>query len=173
MTEAGRGAASAAAAAPLTARLTDKEFSTMQVHEKVTRNLITIAPEASIQDAAKLMAEYDIGELPVCAERNNVVGVVTDRDITVRATAKDLDPHQSRVESIMTRDLVWCHENWSLEDAAKLMKQHQIRRIFVRNDNNDFIGVIALGDLAASDQTEKLAEEILHDVSQPSRQRAA
>lgn len=119
----------------------------MQIREIMTRNVETASPLMSLQEAARKMEKRDIGFLPVVSE-GSLVGVITDRDITVRAVSRGLDSKQSLVEKVMTRDAVVLPENSDLEDAADLMEEHDIRRLVVTDENEQPVGVISKDRIA-------------------------
>jgi CBS domain-containing protein len=138
----------------------------MHLKEMMTPHVEVIAPEASIYEAAQKMRHLDIGPLPVC-EGERLVGMLTDRDITVRAVAEGRDPVTTLVREVMTPDLVYGFEDQDLEDAARLMEQSQIRRLPVLNRAKQLVGIVALGDLAVHPGQQPLAGEVLEQVSEP------
>jgi CBS domain-containing protein len=125
-----------------------------------------VRPNNSLQQAAHKMKCLDVGPLPVCDE-DHLVGIITDRDITVRAVAKACDALLTTVEEVMTPDVVYCYEDDEVEDAARLMRDHQIRRLVVLNRDRRLAGIVSLGDLAVETGDEKLASETLEQVSLP------
>ncbi len=137
----------------------------MQLQDVMTPQLETIAQNASMIQAARMMRDHDIGMLPVI-EENQIVGVLTDRDIVARGLADGIDP-ETPVSRIMTSGVEVRHTDDDVEEAAQLMEQKQIRRLVVVDRNERSVGIVSLGDLATrSDQTE-LSGEILEEVSQP------
>ena len=138
----------------------------MPLKEIMTPHVEVIAPKASISEAAQKMSHLDIGPLPVC-EGERLVGMLTDRDITVRAVAAGRDPVTTLVREVMTPDLIYGFEDQGLEDAARLMEQYQIRRLPVLNRSNQLVGMVALGDLAVHAGTRPVAAEVLEQVSEP------
>lgn len=141
------------------------EDTTMKVSEVMTRDVQVIMPDRSVRDAAKLMDDLNIGVLPVC-DGERIVGIITDRDITVRATAAGKDPDETRVREIMTEDVRWCFEDGDVMGIVRMMSDVQIRRIPVVNRNKRLVGIVALGDLA-TDRAEG-ANEALRRISEPS-----
>ena len=119
----------------------------MQIREIMTRNVETASPLMSLQEAARTMEKRDIGFLPVVSE-GSLVGVITDRDITVRAVSRGLDSKQSLVEKVMTHDAIVLPENSDLEDAADLMEEHDIRRLVVTDENEQPVGVVSKDRIA-------------------------
>ena len=138
----------------------------MQVKEVMTRGAECVAPDATLQEAAQKMKGLDVGPLPVC-DNNRLVGMLTDRDITVRAVAEGKDPRTSRVRDVMTEGITYCFEEDDVADAARLMKEKQIRRLVVLNRDKRLAGIVSLGDLAVETGDEHLAGKTLERVSQP------
>ena len=138
----------------------------MQLQDVMTAEVEVIAPEASLSEAAETMSHRDIGPLPVC-EGERLVGMLTDRDITVRAVAAGRDPRTTPVRDVMTPDVVYGFEDQDVEDAARRMAQYQIRRLPVLNRSQQLVGMVALGDLAVHAGTRPVAVEVLEQVSEP------
>ena len=136
----------------------------MQLKEFINYHVETIGPEDTLQQAAEKMRDFDIGSIPVC-DGNHLIGMVTDRDITIRAAANGEDPTIAIVSEVMTPDVVCCYENQTAEEAAALMQEHQIRRLFVLNENDELIGITSLGELATATGNRQLAGETLERVS--------
>lgn len=137
----------------------------MQVQKVLTRNVERIPPDTTIRDAAARMRDCDVGALPVF-EGDRLVGMVTDRDIATRAIAEGLDPSKAQVRDVMSSGIVYCFEDQDVREAAKLMKEKQIRRLVVLNRDKRLVGILSLGDLATSAE-EKLSGSALKAVSQP------
>ena len=140
----------------------------MQLKDVMTPAVEVIAPEASIYEAAEKMSHLDIGPLPVC-DGERLVGMLTDRDITVRAVAAGRDPRMTHVRDIMTPDVVYGVEDQAVEDAARLMAQYQIRRLPVLNRSKQLVGMVALGDLAMHAGAQPVTAEVLAQVSEPGK----
>jgi CBS domain-containing protein len=140
----------------------------MQVKDVMTRGAEVVRPDATLQEAANKMKSLDIGPLPVC-DGDKVVGMLTDRDITVRATAEGLDPKQTRVREVMSKELITCLEDQDVKEAAELMQSKQIRRVPVLNRDKRLVGMLSLGDLAQRIQDSKLAGKTLEEVSTPGK----
>ena len=138
----------------------------MKLSNIMTGGIETIPPQASLAEAAKKMASQDIGSLPVCAEPRRVVGIITDRDITVRAVARGMDPNQTRVEEVMTRDVLTCSSEAEVEDACQLMEKRQVRRLLVTVQDDTPVGIVSLGDIALC-LRESQSGEVLKKVSEP------
>jgi CBS domain-containing protein len=119
-----------------------------QISEVMTRGVVVVEPDTSVQRAAQVMDELNVGALPVC-EDGRLVGLVTDRDITVRATAIGLDPNETAVSEVMSVQTRWCTEDESVEHVMTQMGDVQIRRLPVLDAQRRVIGIVSLGDLAA------------------------
>src|SRR5215217_554264 len=116
----------------------------MQLKDVMTPEVEVIAPEASIYEAAEKMSHLDIGPLPVC-DGERLVGMLTDRDITVRAVAAGRDPLTTLVRDVMTPDVVYGFEDQDIQDAARLMEQYLIRRLAVLHRQNSLLTLRAHG----------------------------
>jgi CBS domain-containing protein len=138
----------------------------MKLASIMTGGIETIAPHATLAEAAKKMASQDIGSLPVCAERRRVIGIITDRDITVRAVARGMDPNSTRVEEVMTRDVLSCSSEAEVEQACELMEKRQVRRLLVTGHDDTPVGIVSLGDIALC-LRESQSGEVLKKVSEP------
>ena len=134
----------------------------MNVRDVMTRNPRTIAPNDSIQRAASVMKEVDTGFVPI-VENGKVVGVVTDRDIVIRAVAAG--SYDRPVSEIATRDLVFVAPGDSTRDAEKLMSERQIRRVAVV-DGGQLVGIVSLGDLAVKEGKDSRTGETLESISE-------
>ena len=141
----------------------------MRVSEVMTRGAECTRPNATLQEAARRMRELDVGPLPVCGDNDRLVGMVTDRDITVRATAEGESPTVIRVRDIMTPEVIYCFEDALVEDAARLMEQKQVRRLVVLNRDKRLVGIVSLGDLAARTGDEALAGDTLGAAAERNR----
>ena len=138
----------------------------MQVRDVMTNWAECVLSSDSLQEAARKMRDLDVGPLPVC-EGDHLVGIITDRDITVRATAEALPPQLGQVRDVMTPDVVYCFEDQDVEEAARLMKELQIRRLVVLDRDKRLVGIVSLGDLAVETEDQKLAGKTLKQVSEP------
>jgi CBS domain-containing protein len=138
----------------------------MKVTDLMTKEVEVVHPDDSLMEAARKMRVRDIGFLPVC-DGDRLVGSVTDRDLVLRAVAEGVDPKTSLGRELITSPIVYCFDDDSVENAAKLMEQHQIRRVVVvsRKDKR-LVGVVSLGDIA-NNAAEKTSAEVLHSVSEP------
>ena len=138
----------------------------MRLDECMTRGVECTRSDATLQQAANRMKELDVGTLPVCGDDDRLVGMVTDRDITVRAVANGRDPKTTLVNDAMSPGVVTCYEDQDIDEAARLMEDRQIRRVVVLDHDQRITGILSLGDLAVSGSSERsLAGEILEAVS--------
>ena len=138
----------------------------MLVKEIMTPDVEVVSPGDTLEQAARKMEVLDVGPLPVC-EGNRVVGMITDRDITVRATAAGCDPKTTLVSDAMSQDIISCHEDQDVQEAAKVMQEKQIRRLLVLNRANELVGIVSLGDLATEAGDQGQPGEVLKKVSEP------
>ena len=136
----------------------------MQLKDIINYHVETVGPADTLQTAAGKMRDLDVGSIPVC-DGNRLIGMVTDRDITIRAIADGEDPTVTKVEAVMTPDVICCLEEQTVEEAASLMQEHQIRRLFVLNQDKQLVGIVSLGELATATGDRHLAGETLERVS--------
>lgn len=136
----------------------------MKVKELMRRNVASLDPRSTIEEAAQTMADSDSGSLPVLSG-GKPIGVISGRDIVVRALAEGLKPEETTVESVMTADPVYCREEDDVEKAAGLMIESRLRRILVLKETGELAGIVALGDLGAekSDAAETLSSLIRNE----------
>ncbi|MGH4137237.1 CBS domain-containing protein [Clostridium sp.] len=138
----------------------------MKISEIMTKDVVCLSVEDTVKHAAELMKEHNIGSLPVSTEEK-VVGIVTDRDIILRCVAEGKDLKVQKVREIMTTNPVVANESLSVDDAARIMSERQIRRLPVV-ENNTLVGMVALGDLAVEPNLRGEAENALSQISIPS-----
>jgi CBS domain-containing protein len=136
----------------------------MKVTELMSRTLVTVSSGETLQQAGTKMRMTDVGILPV-VEDGKIIGVLTDRDIVLRAVSNGLRPHMTTVREVMTRNAISCYEDQTIIDASMLMEKHRVRRIFVLDRNEAPVGVISLDDLAVHSQTERISGRVLGKVS--------
>jgi len=139
----------------------------MRVSEIMTRHVEAVSAGDTLEQAARKMQELDVGPLPVC-EGGRVVGLLTDRDITVRATAAGCDPTSTLVDDAMSQDIFCCFEDQDVSEAARVMKERQIRRLPVLSRAHELVGIVSLGDLATEAEDPGQPGEVLKQVSEPS-----
>ncbi len=135
----------------------------MKVSEVMTKDVKIADPSRTIQDAAKLMDKSDCGSLPV-GEDDRLIGMITDRDIVIRAVAAGLPP-STPIREVMSTELKYCFEDEELEDVSDNMADVQMRRLPVLNKEKRIVGIVSIGDLARSD--EECAGNALAGIAQP------
>jgi CBS domain-containing protein len=140
----------------------------MQLKEFVNSRVETVQSDDTLQRAAEKMRDLDVGSLPVC-DGGELVGMITDRDITTRAVAIGSDPVRSMVHEVMTPGVLCCSESDEVEEATLIMQKNQVRRILVLNEANELVGITSLGELATVTGDRLLAGETLKSVSEESR----
>jgi CBS domain-containing protein len=134
----------------------------------MTRDVQMIPPHGSLQEAAELMKGLDVGSLLV-GEGDRLAGIITDRDIAVRAVAEGQDCWEGKVRDAMSMDVACCGEDDDIDAARQLMQEHQIRRLPVLDHDQHLVGIVSLGDLAVHDGDARASGETLQAVSQPAR----
>lgn len=134
------------------------------IAEVMTTDVEVVRPEETLRDAARAMADLDVGSLPVCDGRK-LLGMITDRDITIRAVAEGKSS-DTPVSEVMTDDVVWCNDTDSVDDVLQQMADAQIRRIPVIDEDRQLVGIVALGDIALEEDDN--VDETLRDISMPS-----
>jgi len=140
----------------------------MQVREIMTPSPEIVHPEAAVKEAAAKMKALNVGVLPVC-DGDRLVGLITDRDITVRVTADGGDPAQTKIRDAMTPEVTYCLEDQDVKDVAQLMAEKQIRRLPVLNRDKRLVGIVSLGALVVSTNDDTMAGQTLRKISQPAK----
>ena len=136
----------------------------MRVSEAMTRDVRVANPGQTIRDVAKIMDEIDAGAMPV-GENDRLVGMITDRDIAIRAVAAGKGP-DTPVRDVMSKDVKYCYEDEDLEHVAENMGDIKVRRLPVVNRDKRLVGIVSLGDIAQNEDTETTGETTAK-VSQP------
>jgi CBS domain-containing protein len=139
----------------------------MKVQDVMTAGVECTKPSATLREAARMMKNLNVGPLPVCGDNDRLVGIITDRDIAIRAVAEGDDPDATQVSAVMTPKVIYCFEDQDVREAAELMEEKQVRRLVVLNRNKRLVGIISLGDLAVDTQDEQLAGHTLEAISEP------
>jgi CBS domain-containing protein len=142
-----------------------KEISMTTVTDVMTRNVRTLKPGSTVSEAAKAMEELDVGVIPVC-EGDTLVGMVTDRDIVVRAVAQGLDG-DTPLAKVMSTDIRTARESDDLDTVLADMAASQIRRLPVLDAEEHLIGIISIGDIAVKGQDEEDVGQSLGEISTP------
>ncbi len=139
----------------------------MKVSEVMTRDVQTVQPDQTAREAASFMLSADAGSIPV-TEGERLVGMITDRDIAVRGVANGSGP-DTPVRDLMTSDCICARENDNVEDIARKMREAQVRRLPVIDEQQKLCGIVSLGDLSR-ETDDATAGEALEGVSQPGGQ---
>ena len=134
-----------------------------KTHSVMTRDVQTLHPKDTLQFAAQLMERLDVGALPVC-DVGRVVGMLTDRDITVRATALGLAAGTA-VDQVMSTDVVCCQEDDDIEQLQQTMCESQVRRVPIIGRDDSLVGIVSLGDLALRQSSD--IDAVVREVSTP------
>lgn len=137
-----------------------------QLKDVMSRDVQVISPDATIKEAAQHMRDDDFGMMPV-GEDDRMIGAISDRDITIRAIA-DGKAATTKVREVMSEGVIWAYENDSVEDGAKIMSEHQVRRLPIVNREKRLVGIVALGDFAVESSEIEAAAEALSEISKPS-----
>ena len=141
----------------------------MQVKDVMTPDVECVKPNDKLAYAAERMRDLNVGSLPICGYDDRLAGMITDRDITVRATASGFNPADTIVADVMTPDISFCFEDEDISHAAEIMEQRQIRRLVVLNQNKRMVGIVSLGDLAVETGDKELVGTALEGISEPNR----
>ncbi|MGE0759041.1 MAG: CBS domain-containing protein [Pirellulaceae bacterium] len=141
----------------------------MLIREVMTPRAECTRPTASLRAAAEKMRDLDVGPLPVCSDDDQLVGILTDRDITIRAVADGHDPNLVRVEDVMTPEVYYCFDDHDVQQAAEIMKDRQVRRLVVLNRGKRLVGIVSIGDLAVETGDDQLVGDTIEEVSIPIR----
>lgn len=118
-----------------------------QIKDIMTRDCKWVAPEMSLGQAARIMADRDFGFLPV-GENNRLIGMLTDRDIVIRGVAESCDPETTTVRDVMTPQTLYCYDDQDVEEVCENMAETKVRRMPVMNRSKKLVGVVSLGDLS-------------------------
>jgi CBS domain-containing protein len=130
----------------------------MQIRDVMTREVRTIARSATIRDAARIMADLDIGILPV-AEEERLVGMISDRDIALRGVGAGKGP-DAAVSDVMSPEVKYCYEDEEIETVCRNLAEIQVRRLPVLNRNKQLVGIVSLADLVGNDAAEACGRAI-------------
>jgi CBS domain-containing protein len=150
-------------------------WSEVRVSDVMTRDVVTVRPDDYAEHAARLMREFDCGAIPVVDRSGRLVGMLTDRDITVRLVARGMDIRRARVGDCMTERAFACHQDEAVEGCVREMARRQVRRIPIVDDRDRVVGIISQSDLArhagghhGRGERREMAD-MLSAVSEPSR----
>jgi CBS domain-containing protein len=134
------------------------------VNEIMSVDVQVVEPQASLRHAARLMRDLDVGALPVCSG-HQLLGMVTDRDIVVRAVAEGLGPETACVSDVMSGDAQWCTEDQDTEEVMRLMAQAQVRRLPVIDMDKQLVGIVSISDLALRQSGH--IDQTVREISEP------
>ena len=137
-----------------------------QLKDLMSRDVKVISPEMTIGEAARKMRDGDFGMMPV-GENDRMIGTISDRDIAIRAVALDKDS-STRVRDVISEGVAWIYEDETIEQAAMLMSERQVRRLPVVDRDKRLVGIVALGDFAVESSEIRPAAEALSEISRPS-----
>jgi CBS domain-containing protein len=142
----------------------------MRVKEVVTTDVEVVHPQSGLTQAAMTMRKLDVGVLPVVKD-GRLKGILTDRDITVRAVAESRDLSTTLVDDVMSRDVQSVQEDEDVKTAARVMAEHQVRRLPVVDRDGRLTGILSMADLAVDSGDAKATETAIEGVSQPAKPR--
>ena len=138
----------------------------MKISEIMTKDVISLSVDDTVERAAQIMREYNIGSIPVNTQGRGIVGIITDRDIILRCVAEGKDIKMQKIREIMTSNPVVGDENININDATRIMGERQIRRLPITS-NNELIGIVSLGDLALEPNLKQETTDVLGGISVP------
>ena len=139
----------------------------MQVKFAMSEDVQCVRPTDTIAHAAQMMRDINVGALPVCGDNEKLVGMITDRDITIRAVADCCDADDTHVQEVMSRGITYCFDDDDIRDAVQIMEDKQIRRLAVLSRDKRLVGILSLGDLAVRNGDDWLSGEALERISEP------
>ena len=141
----------------------------MQIQSCMTKKVDLANPQMTLAQVAQKMRDGDYGFMPV-GENDRLVGIVTDRDLAIRGTAKGSDPNKTKLQEVMSKSVHYCFEKQNLEEVLKTMSQNKVRRMPVLNDQKRLVGVVSLTDLTHANlaqEQKNQVEETLSEISKP------
>lgn len=137
----------------------------MKIKDIMSKELASSNSDDTVEHAAQLMKQYDVGSVPVCKD-DKLIGVVTDRDIAIRSAASGQNPEQQKVSDIMSKVPIVGNSEMDVHSAARMMSENQVRRLYIV-DSGRLSGVVALGDISTQQTFEDNAGEALKNISKP------
>ena len=137
-----------------------------KLKDLMSRDVKVISPDMTIRDAARKMRDGDFGMMPV-GEDDRLIGTISDRDIAIRAVAEGKDAG-TQVRDVMSEGVAWAYEDDSVEEAARIMSERQVRRLPVVDRDKRLVGIVALGDFAVESSEIRPAARALSEISKPS-----
>ena len=142
----------------------------MKLRDIMNKDVIAVARDTSIYDAAQIMKDKNIGAVPICTDGMDVEGIITDRDIVLRVVCAGKDPKKTRCGEVMTDRITVGKTDMEVESALELMGDVKVRRLPVVEEGK-LVGFVALGDMAVNSRFDSKAEEALSEISTPSQPR--
>ena len=140
----------------------------MKAREIMTKDPRTVTPDTGLQEAARLMKSEDVGLIPVVeAGGRNLLGVVTDRDITIRVVAEGKDASSTKVSDVMSKGVRTCKEDDSVDDVMDAMSEEQVRRIPIVDDRGGLVGIVAQADVVRDARDDRKADLTVEEISKP------
>lgn len=141
----------------------------MKNRDVMTQSPVCCVASDSVNKAAQLMSIENVGAIPVVDSEQNkkLVGIVTDRDLTLKIVAENRSPRDTRIEDVMTRNLVTCAPDDDLSKTIEVMSQHQIRRVPVVGTRGEIVGIIAQADVALQNNNEQKTAQLVEEISRP------
>lgn len=134
----------------------------MKVQEIMSTKVETIKPTSSLRATARTLSNLNVGALPVIDD-GKLVGIITDRDVSVHAISIGREPQSTDVDVVMTKEVFTCKENQELSEAAEIMQQHNIRRLAVTNGSDEVVGMLSVDDIAQV--SHELAGAVLQNIT--------
>ena len=138
----------------------------MKIKEVMSRDPYVCDPDTPISEIASWMRDLDVGMIPVCDGRK-LRGMVTDRDIVIRAVAEEMELADTLAEDVMSAEVTYCFQDDDVEEASELMEKNQIRRLVVLDEDKMMVGIVSLGDIALKVDDDELTSETLEEISRP------
>jgi CBS domain-containing protein len=132
----------------------------------MTHDVVTLAPTSKVTQAAEAMKSLNVGAIPIC-DGGRLLGMVTDRDLVVRVIAEHRNPETETINNIMTTDVDYCYEDQTVEEAAHVMEDRQVRRMPIVNHDKELVGIVSLGDVAVKGADKSTTADALEQISQP------
>lgn len=138
----------------------------MQLNKIMTTHIQGISAEQSVCEAAQMMKRLNVGSIPVFHD-GEPIGIITDRDVAVRAVATGCDCSQKPVSEVMSGELITLPETADIEEAVQAMKEHRIRRVLITGADGEIVGIVSVGDVVSKTNKHGLSAELIETVSVP------
>ncbi len=138
----------------------------MLVRDIMSKDIVSLNSEDSVERAAQMMRQFDVGSIPVCDNSKKLVGIITDRDIALNAVSSGATASQQKICDFMTSNPVTGSPDMDVHEAVRMMSRHQIRRLPIV-ENNNLVGIVSLGDISQEPDLQDNAEVALKNISEP------